>query len=152
MIHWWSLTACRYTGLECAVNLPLTVLWLYFQGWMCVICLVDCHVNVVISSHILWLFSQKLRHCQRLMVKGWFHGQDACWATAPWGEVRAPCLPAFSPSTLLLLLHRKAHLLHFPRGVEAERAQTPCSTKDTHIHTLLTQERQQQQPPTRRSL
>lgn len=136
MTHWWSLTVCRYKDLEFAVNLPLTVLWPCFQGWMCVICLVDYHVNVVISSHILWLFPQKLHHCQRLMVKGWFHGQDACQGPghSTLREVRAPRLPAFSPSTLLLLLRRKAHLLHFPRRVEVERAQTPCSTKNTHTH------------------
>lgn len=57
-------------------------------------------------------------------------------------EVTAPCLSTFSPPTLLLLLllvlvllHWKAHLLHFPRGMEVERAQTPCSTKSTHTYT-----------------
>ena len=60
---------------KCVVNLPLdarsTVVKTIFSGLrVCVICLVDCHVNVVISYHILWLFSQNRSRSQRLVVSG----------------------------------------------------------------------------------
>lgn len=65
---------------------------------MCVICLVDCHVNAVISYHILCLFfPQKWRQSQRRVVKGWFHGQNACWATAPRGRSQHPACPPSAP-------------------------------------------------------
>lgn len=72
-----------------------------------------------------------------LMVREWFRGQDACWATTPRGRSEHLACPSSAPK---LLLDWKTHLLHFLRGVEVERAQTPSSKKNTH--TLLTEERQ----------
>lgn len=137
----------RNRGVKCVMSVPLgacsTLIKLYFQDSMCVICLVDCHVNAVISYHILRIFRGIVAG-----ARGWWSRadlMDRMHSGQQHPQAGQSTLPnRLQPPALLLLLHWKAHLLHFPRGVEVERAQTPCSTKNTHIHSLCTQERQQQ--------
>lgn len=120
------------------------------QGCVCVICLFDCDVNGVISYHILCLFSQTWRWSQRLVVRllDFMDKMHAGPQHPEGGQSTLPaCLQPLSPDTAAAALEGTPVTLSQGCG-----GGEGTNTQQHKEHTRLTQERQQQQPPTLHTL